>query len=504
MELLHNLFYGFSLILDPTRILFISIGIIAGTVVGLLPGIGSCSTIAILLPILFGTDPVTGMAMLCAIYYSATYSSAIVAVLLKIPGDASALMTTIDGHELAKKGRSSQAITIAALSSFIGSNVSVVGLMLIAPPLMAFSLNFGPAEHFSLLLLALVLLSILGHDSFIKGMISVIIGLMAGTIGPEPLRGDYRYTLGVLYLSDGLPFISVAMGFFAITDVFNNIEEGIEYKIEDETKRAYGSFKSAFDGILNDFKTCIGSITRGTLVGFFTGVIPGAGATIASFFAYAIEGRFVKTPELYGKGMMQGVAAPEAANSSSVGGAMIPMLTLGIPGSNSTAVMLMGLLLMDVVPGPLLISNRPDVFWSIISSMYVGNLMVLLIVMPVSTLLLARYVSQMKYSLLYPIVLVMVFLGGIGVSGNVFEAWVALGAGVAGYFFEKWGIPLGPMVIALLLGPMFERNLTLALTLSNGSIGIFFERGLSATMMAITFLTIGLNYMKGKKKKKSK
>jgi putative tricarboxylic transport membrane protein len=493
LDILNNVLSGLALVVTPIRLFSMMAGICAGTFVGLFPGLGSFTTIALLLPLLFGMDPITGIVMLCGIYYSATYSSAIVAILLRIPGDASAIMTTIDGHELANQGRGSQAIAVAGISSFIGATLSVVCLMFVAPPLINFTLRFSPAEYFALMFIAFVMLAMMGDESFLKGLLSVIIGLMLASIGTEQVSGEYRYWFGEYRLMDGLPFIPVAMGLFAISDVFINIEKGLKYKISKEAEGLNVKTKkltSSFAGLGKDIKSCVGTLFRGFGIGFFTGVLPGAGATIASFFAYATEKKFVKTPEKYGKGMIQGVAAPEIANSSSTGGAMIPMLCLGIPGSKSTAMMLLGLLMMGVQPGPLLLSQHSDIFWAIVSSMYLGNVLVIALIMPLSAIFISRIVSYVSYSIIYPLVILFVIVGSYAVHGNIFEVYIAIIFGFAGYFMDKVKIPSGPLVIAMILGPMFEKNLLSALKLADGNPAVFFTRPICGTILGISIILI--------------
>jgi putative tricarboxylic transport membrane protein len=493
MDILANLYGGLVLIAaNPFNFVYLFVGLLVGALIGLLPGIGSATTIAILLPFLYGKDPLSGIIMLCGIYYAAAYCGAITAILLRIPGDPNAVMTMLDGFELNKQGKAVQALAMAGLASFIGATLGNIGLTLLAEPVSNLGLMFGPPEHTMVMLMALVLLAAIGSEDFLKGLIATILGLMLGTVGAEPIGGAYRFSFGIIHFMDGINFIPLGVGFFAITDILINVEEGLEFKVSAEGReKARGRKAWSYIGeIVTDLKTCTIPILRASVIGFVIGVLPGTGASVATFFSYMIEKKVSKNPESFGTGNIIGVAAPEAANNSVVGGALVPMLTLGIPGSKSTAMMMVGLLMMGIRPGPLLMSQNPGFVWGLMSSLYLGNLLALIIIMPFAAIVMTRILNFTSYRILYPVILVVSFMGAFGVKDHVFEIWLSIFFGVVGYFLFKLGIPFVSLAIALILGPLFEKSFLTSLVLSDRSFSIFVTRPISAVMVAITVLII--------------
>ena len=478
-EVLTGIMKGFSIATLPMNLLLALVGCFCGTLVGALPGIGPSATIAILLPVTFGMEPTSAIIMLAGIYYGATYGGSITSILMNIPGDPSSVMSTLDGYQLAMQGRAGVALGMAAISSFIAGTFSVVALMLIAPPVADFAVRFGPPEYFALIFLGLTLIVYLGGKSVIKGLISGVAGLVIGTVGVDPMQGFGRYDFGIVRLADGVPFIVVAMGLFAVAEVLVNIEK--PFKTEFITNKISG-----FLPTIKDWIACRGAFVRGTLIGFFVGVLPGAGATIASFLAYGIEKRVSKNPERFGAGAIEGVAAPEGANNAATGGAMVPLFALGIPGSSSTAILLGGMMMYGLRPGPLLISQNPDFFWGVVASMYIGNMMLLVMNLPLAGVF-AR-LTRLPYSVLYPLILLFVVIGAYSLNNSVFEVWLVLIFGVVGYIMRKLDFPLAPLVLALVLGPMAEKALSQSLTMSHGSLAIFFTRPIAAVIFAFTLV----------------
>lgn len=480
-DVLTGLLNGFGIAVQPMNLLMALLGCFFGTLVGALPGIGPSATIAILLPVTFGMDPTSAIIMLAGIYYGATYGGSITSILMNIPGDPSAVMSTLDGYKLAQQGRAGAALGMAAISSFIAGTFSVVALMLIAPPMADFAVRFGPPEYFGIIFLGLTLIVYLGGRSVIKGLVSGVMGLVIGTVGVDPMQGFGRYDFGSVRLADGVPFIVVAMGLFAIAEVLVNIENPLKTEF----------ISGKLSGLLptrKDLADSRGAFLRGSLIGFFVGVLPGAGATIASFLAYGIEKRVSESPERFGNGAIEGVAAPEGANNAATGGAMVPLFALGIPGSSSTAILLGGMIMYGMRPGPLLISQNPDFFWGVVASMYIGNVMLLVMNLPLAGVF-AR-LTRAPYSVLYPMILLFVLIGAFSLNNSVFEVWLVLLFGVVGYAMRKLDYPLAPLVLALVLGPMAEKALSQSLTMSHGSMAIFVSRPISAVILVLTFVML--------------
>ncbi|MEX2615517.1 MAG: tripartite tricarboxylate transporter permease [Alphaproteobacteria bacterium] len=481
MDLFNDLFLGFSIAFTPTNLMFAFAGVFLGTLIGALPGIGPSAGVAVLLPVTFGMPPVTAMIMLAGIYYGAMYGGTITSVLINTPGESASVMTTLDGYQMALKGRAGAALGMAAIGSFIAGTVGVVLLMIAAPPLAEFAITFGPPEYFALMLLGLTTLASLTGGSMIKGLLMAVVGLTLGTIGIDLMIGAPRFTFDNVNLLDGLDFLPVAVGLFAVGELLFNIYRPIRSK----------PIKAKLSGLLptrQDWRDSSGAITRGTAIGFFVGMLPGAGATISSFLAYATEKRVSKRPEKFGTGVIEGVAAPESANNAASTGALIPLMALGIPGSGTTAVMLGALTLYGMQPGPLLMSTHPDVFWGLVASMYIGNVMLLILNLPLAPMFAS--ILRVPYSILIPIIIGIALFGVYSVENSLFNVGVTIVFGGIGFVMRLYGYPPAPLVLALVLGPMLERAMRQSLQMSLGELDIFVTRPISATILAFALAAV--------------
>jgi len=481
MDVLNSLLLGFSVALTPTNIFYAFFGCLVGTLIGVLPGIGPLCTIALILPTTFSMNPVSAMIMMCSVYYGAQYGGSTTSILINVPGESASVMTTLDGYQMARKGRAGVALAISAISSFVCGTLSVVGLMLMAPPLAKFALSFGPPEYFSLMLLGLTTIVFLGGKSIVKSIVSIILGLLLGLIGVDPVGGVNRFTLGSLELIDGIDFIVVVMGIFGIGEVLVSAEERMKISI----------LKTKISGLvptLKDLKDSTGAMIRGFFIGFIIGVLPGTGATIASFLSYATEKMVSSHPEEFGKGAIAGVAGPEGANNAAVAGAMVPLFTLGIPGSGTTAVMLGAMMMWGLRPGPLLFVQHQDFIWGIIASMYIGNTVLLILNLPLVPLFASML--RVPYSILYPFILILCTTGVYSLDGSMFEVYLMFFFGMIGYFVKKLDFPPAPIVLALILGPMVERALYQSLTISHGNFTILFTRPFSAAFLAMVLMVL--------------
>ncbi|MHB8769918.1 MAG: tripartite tricarboxylate transporter permease [Syntrophales bacterium] len=483
MDVFQNILNGFQVASSWENLLFCFIGTLIGTLIGVLPGIGPTTGVAILIPITFGMNATTAIITMCGVYYGAMYGGSTTSILLNVPGESSSVMTTLDGYQMAKKGRPGPALGMAAIASFIAGTFAILMLSFIAPALARYAVSFGPPEYFALTLLGLTMVTSLGGDSPLKGIISGVVGLIVACVGIDAQSGVERFTYNNMYLLDGVGFIGMAVGLFAASEVLINIEQPMQ-QVFTEAKL---SLRSLFPN-LQDWKDSIGALWRGSVIGFFVGVLPGAGATIASFMSYAVEKRFSKHPELFGTGVIEAVAAPEGANNAAAGGALVPLLTLGIPGSGTTAVLLGALMIHGLRPGPMLFSTHPDFVWGLIASMYIGNVMLVIQNMP----MIGLWVRLLKvpYKVLMPLIITISAVGVFATDNNIFDMWVMLTFGVVGYVMRKLDYPAAPMVLALVLGPMVEMSLRQSLTISHGSMAIFFSRPISATLAVIAILSL--------------
>lgn len=479
---------GFANALTPLNILFCFLGVIVGTAVGILPGLGPAATIAMLLPLTFGLDPATAMIMMAGIYYGAMYGGSITSILVNTPGESSSVATTFDGYPLALQGKAGAALGMAIIASMIGGTISVIGLTLISSPLADFALEFGPPEYFSLMLLGLVTLTFLAEASMTKALLMGCLGLFLATIGIDVLTGAGRFTFKKLELMNGINFIIVAMGLFAVGEVLSTLQS------KEQNVSSLGLVKHQLKIPLKDVLSKWRSCLRGSLIGFIIGVLPGAGATIASFMSYAAEKKISKRPEKFGTGALEGVAAVESANNAATGGAMVPLLTLGVPGSAVTAIMLGALMMYGLRPGPLLMEQQPVFVWTVIASMYVGNLMLVVINLPLIPLFAS--ILKIPYSILYIFILIFTVIGVYSINNSIFDLWVLLLFGILGYFLRKGNFPLAPVVLSLVLGPMMEQNLRNSLKMSHGSLEIFFERPISCFLIIISLILLFLPFLK--------
>lgn len=485
---------GFGLALTWENLLFGFLGALLGTAVGVLPGLGPAATIALLLPLSYRLgSPVTSIIMMAGIYYGAMYGGSTTSVLLNIPGEAASVVTCMDGYKMALKGRAGPALAVAAIGSFIAGTIGVIGLTFVAPPLAEFALKFGPAEYFSLTLVGLLLSTYLSGESKVKGFIMVALGLLFGLIGLDPISGFPRYTFGVIDLQDGLDFVTLAMGMFGVTEILINLEESGEATLV--TEKIKGLWLTA-----KDWARSWLAIVRGSVLGFFVGLLPGGGAVIASLASYAMEKKASKHPEEFGQGAIEGVAGPESANNAAASASFIPLLTLGIPGNASIAMIFAALMINNVVPGPFLIKEHPDVFWGVIASMYLGNAMLLVLNLP----LVGVWVQLLKvpFAVLAPIVILFTTVGVFSVKNGVFDIFIMLGFGVVGYLLRKLKFEPGPLVLAFVLGPMLERNLRQALLISGGDPTTFVTRPISAAFIGVFVLLILSQTIKPSRRRK--
>ncbi len=470
MDFFPNLLLAFSIIFQPDNLLFCFIGCLIGTLVGVLPGLGPVATISLLLPSTFHISPVSAIIMLGGIYYGAMYGGSITSILVNIPGEAASVVTCLDGYQMARQGRGGPALGISAFGSFIAGTLATVLIMMIAPPLARFALEFGPPEYFALMFLGLTVLTYLASGSMVKALMMACVGIFLGTVGTDTISGIERFTYRSYTLMDGIGLIPVIMGLFGISEVLLNIEEASKQEI-------YQTRLSNLLPTLRDWKDSIFSIIRGTFVGFFLGVLPGGGAVIASFASYAMEKRLSKHPERFGSGAIEGVAGPEAANNAASQGAFIPLLTLGIPANVVMAILLGALLIHNIKVGPLLIKDHPNLFWGVLGSMYVGNVMLLILNVP----LIGLWVKILKipYPILFPLILLFCLIGVYSVNNNVYEVVIMILFGVVGYLMKKFAYEGAPLILAFVLSPLLENALRQSLIMSGGDFTVFFTRPIS-------------------------
>ncbi|MDI7258517.1 MAG: tripartite tricarboxylate transporter permease [Thermodesulfobacteriota bacterium] len=479
--MLENFLIGLSIAVSPLNILFCFLGVTLGTLIGVLPGIGPVAGTAMLIPFTFGMNPTSSIIMLAGIYYGAMYGGSTTSILVNLPGESASVMTCLDGYQMARKGRAGAALGISAIGSFIAGTLSVIGLMIMAPPLANFGLRFGPPEYFSLMILGMTLVVALVGESLVKGLIACVFGILLGTVGMEPTSGIERFCYGNPTLFDGISFVSVSVGLFAVAEVFEMAEISL--------KRT--SYIEKFSNLLpnlRDWKDSALPMLRGTVIGFFVGVMPGAGATIASMLSYATEKKLSKHPEKFGTGVIEGVAAPESANNAAAGGALIPLLTLGIPGSGTTAVLMGALLIHGLRPGPLLFEKHPDFVWAVIASMYIGNVMLLILNLPLVGIW-ARMLKIPK-TLLIPLILAFSVVGVFTVNNNLTEVWFMLVFGFIGYFMKKFDFSPAPVVLALVLTPLMETALQQSLQMSYQDFSIFLTRPISLILLIVSIFSL--------------
>jgi putative tricarboxylic transport membrane protein len=476
MYILEYVGIGFSVALQPVNLFYCFLGVFIGTLIGVLPGIGPVGAMSLLLPVTFKSSPEAGIIMLAGIYYGSMYGGSTTSILINIPGEAASVVTCLDGYQMALKGRAGPALGISAFGSFIAGTLSIFGLMFLAPPLSRLALQFGPAEYFTLMILGLSILIYLAHGSMIKALLIASFGIALGAIGMDEIASTPRMTFGRMEFLDGVGLVPIVMGLFGISEVLLNLEQEIRRDIfKTDLRELFPTTK--------DWLDCRGPIARGSLLGFFLGILPGGGGVIASFASYAIEKRVSKHPERFGHGAIEGVAAPESANNAATGGAFIPLLTLGIPPNVVMAMLLGAFMIHGIQPGPLMMKQHPGVFWGVICSMYIGNIMLLILNLP----LIGIWVQILKvpYKVLFPLILLFCLIGVYSVNNSVFEIYIMIGFGVLGYLMKKFDYEGAPLVLAFVLGPLLEMNLWKALILSQGNFSIFITRPLAACALIL-------------------
>lgn len=470
-EIFSNLLLGFSVAITPIHLLYALIGVLLGTLIGVLPGIGPVATIAMLLPITFNLSPVAALIMLAGIYYGAQYGGSTTAILINVPGESSSVVTAIDGYQMARQGRAGPALATAAIGSFFAGCVATLIIAIAAPPLAEVALKFGPAEYFSLMVLGLVAATVLAHGSLTKAIAMVVFGLLLGLIGTDVNSGVLRFTFGIPELSDGIGFVVVAMGMFGTAEIIANLEQG-------EKREVFTAKVGRLMPSKEDFKRIWAPIMRGTALGSFLGILPGGGALLASFGAYTLEKKVSSHPEQFGKGAIEGVAGPEAANNAGAQTSFIPMLTLGIPGNAVMALMIGALMIQGIAPGPQVMNEKPQLFWGLIASMWVGNAMLVILNLPLIGMWIKLLTVPYRY--LYPSILVFMAIGVFSLSNNPFDVLIMALFGVIGYICVKLECEPAPMILGFILGPLMEENLRRAMLLSRGDPTTFITKPISA------------------------
>lgn len=493
MDILAGILYGFEVSLQYLNLLYCFIGVFVGTLVGVLPGIGPTGAMAILLPLTFGLPPATAIIMLAGIYYGVMYGGSTTSILVNIPGEPSSVVTCLDGYQMAREGRAGPALGISAFGSFIGGTFSLIALIFLAIPLAEAALKFGPPEYVSLICVSMTLLTYLARGSMVQAVVMILFGLILSTVGLDLVSGMPRFVFGAPSLLDGIGFVPLTMGLFGISEVLSNIEKPSE-KIILDTK-----IKNLLPN-LQDWKRSIGPIYRGSLIGFFLGILPGGGGVVSSFVSYTVEKRISKNPETFGHGAIEGVAGPETANNAGAGGAFVPLLALGIPPNVVMAFLLGAFIIHGVAPGPTLISQHPQIFWGVIASMYLGNIMLLLLNLP----LIGIWVKVLKvpYRILMPLIILFCFIGAYSINNSVADIIAMIVFGIVGYILRKFDYEEAPLVMAFILGPMLESAFRQSLIMSDGEFSIFLKRPISAVALAISALLIissGISYYRNSK-----
>jgi len=493
MDFFAHIVTGFSIAGTWTNLFFCFVGVFFGTLVGVLPGIGPLATMAILLPVTFGMPPTTAIIMLSGIYYGAYYGGSTTSILVNIPGEAASVITSLDGYKMALDGRAGPALGIAAFGSFIAGTLGLIALQAVSPALVTVALKFGAPEYFSLMILGLIALTFLAEKSMIKALMVAAVGVILGTIGLDSMTGASRFTFDIPDLMDGIGIVPMAMGLFGITEIFLNLEKQIQRSV----------MYAKLTGLLPSFQDWMDSkwaILRGTVVGFGLGMLPGGGGVIASFASYAVEKMCSKHPEKFGYGAIQGVAGPESANNAAASAGFVPLLTLGIPVGAVQAILLGALMIHGITPGPMLLQQHPDVFWGVIASMYIGNVMLLILNLP----LIGLWVKILKipYGLLFPMILFFCIIGAYTVNNSTMDVAIMLLFGVVGYLMKKLNYEPAPMILAFVLSPILERSLRQSLLMSSGSFKIFFTAPISLGCLILAAVLLILPLLPGIRKKR--
>src|SRR5512137_570 len=479
-ESLQHLASGFGIAGTVQNLLYCLIGCIVGTIIGVLPGIGPIAGIALLIPATFGLSPTSAIIMLAGIYYGAMYGGSTTSILLNVPGETASVINCIDGYQMARKGKAGPALAICAIGSFTAGTLAIFGMVFLAPPLADAALAFGPAEYFSLMVCGFIVLSNVTGTSLLKSLMMAVVGLIIGTMGLDPVTGDYRFTFDSTYLLSGIEFVAVAIGLFGIGEVLSNVDQPLENL---EQKVTVPRFRDLYPS-LQDLKTSFGAILRGAGIGFGVGLIPGPAPVIATYASYMTEKRISNHPDDFGTGVIEGVAGPEAANNAACQSAFIPLFVLGIPFAPPTAILLGALMIHGVVPGPMMITEHPDVFWGVIASMYIGNFILLLLNLPFVPLF--ANILRIPKKVLLPLVMLFCLTGMYSVNNFMLDLWVMLGCGALGYLMRKWAYEGAPLLLALVLGPKLEVAFRQSLMISHGGFGIFVERPVSLVFLVAT------------------
>jgi putative tricarboxylic transport membrane protein len=492
-EIFSNLLLGFSVAVTPIHLLYALIGVMLGTLIGVLPGVGPVATIAMLLPITFNLSPIAALIMLAGIYYGAQYGGSTTAILVNLPGESASVVTCLDGYQMARQGRAGPALAICAIGSFFAGCVATLIIAFAAPPLAEVALKFGPAEYFSLMVLGLVAATVLAHGSLIKAIAMVVLGLLLGLIGTDVNSGVLRFTFGIPELSDGIGFVVVAMGMFGIAEIVANLE------LKDKREVFTGKVTHLFP-TKDDFKRAWAPVLRGTALGSFLGILPGGGALLSSFGAYTLEKKLSRTPEKFGKGAIEGVAAPEAANNAGAQTSFIPMLTLGIPGNAVMALMIGALMIQGIAPGPQVMNEKPQLFWGLIASMWVGNAFLVILNLPLIGMWIKLLTVPYRY--LYPSILVFMAIGVFSLSNNPWDVLVMAVFGIFGYICVKLACEPAPLILGFILGPLMEENLRRAMLLSRGDPMTFIQKPISAGFIVASLILLVIVALPALRKKR--
>jgi putative tricarboxylic transport membrane protein len=486
LDILNLLLQGISVSIIPANLLSCIIGVLIGTLVGVLPGIDTVSAIALLLPFSYGMDSTAALIMFAGIYYGSKYGGSTTSILINVPGEAASVVTCLDGYPMGQKGRAGAALAISAIGSFIAGTIGLIGLTLLAPPLAQAALAFGPPEYFSLALVGLILLSKLTGTSTLKSALMAVIGIMLSTIGLDSLSGISRFTFGIDELDRGFDLSIIAMGLFGIGEILTAMTHADAKPDIPSVK-----FRDLYP-TKEEWQRSITPMFRGGIVGFLVGLLPGPAATISSFISYGLEKRYSKHPEEFGHGAIEGVAGPEAANNSAISATMIPLMSLGLPFCGATAILLSGFMIHGITPGPSLITERPELFWGLIASMYIGNVLLLVINLP----LIGVFVQLLKtpLNILMPLVAVVTLTGAYSINNSMFDLIWVIFFGILGFLLQRVGFEPSPLIIGLVLGPELERGLTQGLIICNGNIWTFITRPLAATILSLGFIVILYNF----------
>ena len=478
-----NIILGLNTALSVNNLLYCFLGVFLGTVIGVIPGLGSLTAIAMLLPLTFYLDPTTALIMLAGIWYGTSYGGSTASILLNIPGTPATAVTCIDGYPLARKGRGAMALFMTAVASFVGGSVGILLLMLFAPAIAAYALRFGSAEYFGLMLLGLVAASSIAQGSAVRAYAMVVLGIMFGCVGADVATGTPRFSFGVLELSGSISLVALAMGIFGIAEIISSINKTDAHRI-DRSQLTFRAMKPTREELRRSWLPMV----RGSSIGSFFGTLPGTGPAIAAFLAYAVEKRVSKHPDQFGKGAVEGIMGPESANNAGEQTAFIPTLSLGIPGSPTMALMLGALMIHGIAPGPSLVTDQPEMFWGLVMSFWIGNLMLIILNVPLIGLWVR--LLTLPYHLLFPSVLVFICIGTYSVNNSSFEIWLVAFFGFLGYLMRKFGFPAAPLLLGFVLGPMMEEHFRRAMLLGRGDPMVFVERPISATVMTLTAVAV--------------